>query len=64
MFYIYHMIARTPGTKVQINFVRSTWCDVERVTACGIVVLASTVCRRPRRTTGFESLRLLLGTRP
>lgn len=40
VFYIYHMIARTPGTKVQINLNRSTWCDVERITVRGIVALA------------------------
>ena len=45
VFYIYHMLTRTPGTKkkVEINLDRSSWCDSDRITVCGIVVLASTI---------------------
>lgn len=66
VFYIYHMIARMPVTKVQINPDRP-WCDVECITACGIVTLASTIfppttmnttLRRVQTTgTGFPVLR-------
>lgn len=41
MFYIYHMIAHTPGANIRINLGRSSWCNIDCIAVCGMVALAS-----------------------
>lgn len=41
MFYIYHMIAHTPGANIRINLGRSSWCNIDCIPVCDMVALAS-----------------------
>ena len=60
MFYIYHILARTPCIKVQVNPDRSTWCDSDCITVCGIVAPHSRFDDAPTTATtiitGFKWL--------